>query len=144
MLCIFYGTETGYTESLAKRLVRLCDFYQILSSLNEIDSFDFSGSTQYDSVTFLVSTTGQGDIPRNMNIFWSQLMRNSVQPQAFKNMTFSIMCCGDSVYQKALKRSVLKSFFISLITPPLILILNRFHNRTIYDIYANTAVVNVN
>ena len=55
---------------------------------------------RYELVIFVISTTGQGDIPGNATSFWKSLLRKKLPPTCLSRLKFSIFGLGDSSYQK--------------------------------------------
>jgi sulfite reductase alpha subunit-like flavoprotein len=51
-------------------------------------------------VVFVLSTTGQGDIPGNAAEFWKNLLRKKLRPGCLGNVKFTIFGLGDSSYPR--------------------------------------------
>ncbi|KAF3241989.1 NAPDH-dependent diflavin reductase [Orbilia oligospora] len=49
---------------------------------------------------FMCPTTGQGDVPENMQKFWRFLLRKKLPPSLLSHMSFSTFGLGDSTYPK--------------------------------------------
>lgn len=49
-------------------------------------------------ILFVVSTTGQGDVPENMQAFWRFLRRADIPATALSGLQFSMFGLGDSGY----------------------------------------------
>jgi sulfite reductase alpha subunit-like flavoprotein len=49
-------------------------------------------------VIFVVSTTGQGDLPANATLFWRRLLSKRLQPGCLRAMQFTSFGLGDSSY----------------------------------------------
>ncbi|KAK4875055.1 hypothetical protein RN001_011477 [Aquatica leii] len=49
---------------------------------------------------FVCSTTGQGDEPENMKIFWKFLLRKNLPPKLLSSLRFAVLGLGDSSYVK--------------------------------------------
>ncbi|GKT48608.1 NADPH-dependent diflavin oxidoreductase 1 [Colletotrichum spaethianum] len=55
---------------------------------------------QYTLVVFVISTTGQGDMPRNSGTFWKSLLRKKLPPGCLGAVRFTTFGLGDSMYIK--------------------------------------------
>lgn len=51
-------------------------------------------------VIFVVSTTGQGDMPHNSLLFWKKLLRKRLPPGCLGQMAYTCFGLGDSTYLK--------------------------------------------
>jgi len=51
-------------------------------------------------VVFVISTTGQGDIPQNALAFWKSLLRKKLPPTCLAEVRFTAFGVGDSTYPK--------------------------------------------
>lgn len=51
-------------------------------------------------VVFVCSTTGQGDPPDNMRMFWKFLLRRDLPSTSLSGVKFAVLGLGDSSYQK--------------------------------------------
>lgn len=51
-------------------------------------------------IVFVVATTGQGDTPANMKIFWKRLLGKSLQTDLLQNLNYGVLGLGDSSYPK--------------------------------------------
>ena len=51
-------------------------------------------------VVFVCSTTGQGDEPDNMKLFWKFLLRKNLPSDSLEQIKFGVLGLGDSSYQK--------------------------------------------
>jgi sulfite reductase alpha subunit-like flavoprotein len=51
-------------------------------------------------VLFVISTTGSGQEPRSMTLFWNMLLRSELPNDLFEDMTFAIFGLGDTAYEK--------------------------------------------
>lgn len=49
-------------------------------------------------VVFVLSTTGQGEFPRNARKFWKGLLRKKLPPTCLSSLTFTTVGLGDSSY----------------------------------------------
>ncbi|RUS68511.1 hypothetical protein EGW08_023727, partial [Elysia chlorotica] len=55
---------------------------------------------QEQLVVFVCSTTGQGDPPDNMRMFWKFLLRRDLPSSSLSRLQFAVLGLGDSSYQK--------------------------------------------
>lgn len=120
-IIILYATESGNSQDLANllavRLRRLTvsdandeSFKPIanivVSSMDEyLVQFVDTLNTPADSSSFnllfcLVSTTGQGEIPRTAARFWKFLLRKNLPKNLLKRFRFSTLGLGDSSYPR--------------------------------------------
>ena len=49
---------------------------------------------------FVISTTGQGDMPHNSLLFWRKLLRKRLPPGCLSEMNYTCFGLGDSTYVK--------------------------------------------
>lgn len=55
---------------------------------------------EFDLVVFVVSTTGQGEVPKNGRKFWKGLLRRQLPPGCLAAVQFTTFGLGDSSYSK--------------------------------------------
>ncbi|XP_057524500.1 NADPH-dependent diflavin oxidoreductase 1 isoform X1 [Amaranthus tricolor] len=99
-LLILYATQTGNAMDAAERIGREADRRGFLSSLFSIDQFDPSSLCDQRFVIFVVSTTGQGDTPDSMKVFWRYLLQRHLTPNWLGGVNYAVFGLGDSGYQK--------------------------------------------
>jgi sulfite reductase alpha subunit-like flavoprotein len=103
---ILYGSETGTTEDLAFWCRQLIwKNYNGLININiEVRSIsDFPIDSIVDEarlVLFMVSTTGDGDVPSSMKPLWRVLLKKSLPADCLKLVSYSVFGLGDSSYEK--------------------------------------------
>ena len=56
--------------------------------------------SQHNIALFVCSTTGDGEEPKNMKMFWRQLLSRQLTPLTFSQLYFSVLGLGDSSYAK--------------------------------------------
>ncbi|OVA01425.1 Flavodoxin [Macleaya cordata] len=100
-LLILYASQTGNALDAAERVGREaerrgCSAVAVLS----MDEFDASCLHNEDTVIFIVSTTGQGDIPDSMKVFWRFLLQRNLGKQWLEGVKCAVFGLGDSGYQK--------------------------------------------
>lgn len=81
---IIYATETGNSQEAAEYIQREFSKYQIISKLVSIDQvFEQSILSTDEHVTklkiFVISTRGQGDIPKPMEEFWECILKKDFE-----------------------------------------------------------------
>ncbi|BFZ59483.1 NAPDH-dependent diflavin reductase [Saitoella coloradoensis] len=65
-----------------------------------MDQCDLMDLMNENYVIFVASTTGQGDIPDNMKLFWPAILRRSLPPMLLDHLSFALFGLGDSSYPK--------------------------------------------
>jgi sulfite reductase alpha subunit-like flavoprotein len=64
------------------------------------DDYDVMTLPEESHVVFVVSTTGDGDLPLTMKKFWNFLMRKTLSSTCLTTVSFSVFGLGDSSYEK--------------------------------------------
>lgn len=64
------------------------------------DSGVQSALLKHTLVIIVLSTTGQGDMPRNALLFWKKLLRKKLPPNCLADVRFTSFGLGDSTYVK--------------------------------------------
>ncbi|KAJ2902728.1 hypothetical protein MKZ38_000154 [Zalerion maritima] len=95
---ILYGTETGNSQDLAEDLARRLRRIHFSPTLDEMDGVQLLTLLKYTLVVFVISTTGQGDMPRNSRSFWKSLLRKRLSPTCLERLRFAAFGLGDSKY----------------------------------------------
>lgn len=118
-LAILHGSQTGTATDYAQRLFNTARRHHhdpLLRSLDDITLFDL---VEVDVVCFIVSTTGQGEIPQSMRTFWDSLLID--MNDALEGLQFCILGLGDTKYEefnwtaKKLRRRLLQLGAVELI-----------------------------
>lgn len=99
-LTILYGSQTGTAQDLAERLYRESKMFHFVGPVLAMDNFDVSQLINEQLVLFVCSTTGQGEEPDNMKMFWKFLLRKSLPADSLRSMRFAVLGLGDSGYAK--------------------------------------------
>ncbi|KAI0447056.1 riboflavin synthase domain-like protein [Xylaria telfairii] len=97
-MLILYGSETGNSEESAsdiEHMARRLHFRTLLEEMNDVELRDL---LQYSLVVFVISTTGQGDLPKNARKFWKSLLRKRLAPNCLGQVKFTTFGLGDSSY----------------------------------------------
>jgi len=56
--------------------------------------------TQHTLVVFVISTTGQGDLPKNAQQLWRCLRKKNLPPTWLNSVNFTTFGLGDSSYSQ--------------------------------------------
>ncbi|KEY70950.1 hypothetical protein S7711_00789 [Stachybotrys chartarum IBT 7711] len=102
---VLYGSETGNAQDMAEELGRLCQRLHFKSEVEELDAVELnrisqSALVQHQLVMFVISTTGQGDMPHNSLLFWKKLLRKKLPPGCLGQLRYTCFGLGDSTYVK--------------------------------------------
>lgn len=95
---VLYGSETGNAQDLAEELGRLCQRLRFESRVQELNAVDLADLVDHDLVAFVISTAGQGDLPRNALAFWRRLLRKKLPHGCLSQLSFTCFGLGDSTY----------------------------------------------
>uniref|UniRef100_A0A5S6Q308 NADPH-dependent diflavin oxidoreductase 1 n=1 Tax=Trichuris muris TaxID=70415 RepID=A0A5S6Q308_TRIMR len=99
-LSILYGSETGNAEDVATKIWRQALQRDLDAQLRCMNDFDFAqGATAAQTLVFVCSTTGQGDVPDNMKTFWKSILKRS-QTCTLTQWNVAVLGLGDSSYQR--------------------------------------------
>ncbi|KAI2620110.1 riboflavin synthase domain-like protein [Hypoxylon sp. NC1633] len=99
-MLILYGSETGNSQDLAGELERLAERLHFQTQVYEMNDVELNSLLQYPLIIFVVSTTGQGEIPQNALKFWKSLLRKRLPPNCLQLASFTTFGLGDSSYSK--------------------------------------------
>ncbi|KKK26546.1 hypothetical protein ARAM_002953 [Aspergillus rambellii] len=97
---VLYGSETGNAQEVAEEIGALAErlhFTTHVSALNHVKADSLQSHTV---VVFVVSTTGQGDLPANARTFWRSLLLKKLPPTFLSGVRFTWFGLGDSSYPK--------------------------------------------
>ncbi|KAL7933722.1 hypothetical protein V8C35DRAFT_49432 [Trichoderma chlorosporum] len=97
---VLYGSETGNAQDIAEELGRLCQRLHFESHVEELDAMDLNALLHHQLVIFVISTTGQGDMPHNSLLFWKKLLRKKLPPNCLSRLKYTCFGLGDSTYLK--------------------------------------------
>lgn len=97
---ILYASQTGTAEDIAYKVHS--ELWSIglkfsISSADEIDIDELPNSTV---VIFIISTTGDGEMPASMNHLWRFLLKKSLRNDSLLNVRLAVFGLGDSSYEK--------------------------------------------
>ena len=115
-LLVLYGSETGTSQDLAEQIWREGYRRNVPVKVMSFDDFDMNVSLlfcsfevshslfqtlpQQDFVIFLVSTSGQGELPVNMRKNWKKLLNARIPLNWLDSLKIACFGLGDSSYQK--------------------------------------------
>ncbi|KAF3311263.1 NAPDH-dependent diflavin reductase [Orbilia oligospora] len=99
-ITLLYASETGTTEDYAEELGRTLERLHFKVRIVEMDLFEPKLLLSTPLAIFMCPTTGQGDVPENMQKFWRFLLRKKLPPTLLSHMSFSTFGLGDSTYPK--------------------------------------------
>ncbi|XP_058078340.1 NADPH-dependent diflavin oxidoreductase 1-like isoform X2 [Magnolia sinica] len=99
-LLILYASQTGNALDAAERVGREAERRGCHASVLSMDEFDSSRLPYEDTIIFVVSTTGQGDTPETMKVFWRFLLQRNLSRQWLEGVHYAVFGLGDSGYQK--------------------------------------------
>ncbi|XP_022756083.1 NADPH-dependent diflavin oxidoreductase 1 isoform X2 [Durio zibethinus] len=99
-LLILYATQTGNALDAAERIAREAERRACLVLIHSTDEYDASSLPEEDAVIFVVSTTGQGDTPDSMKVFWRFLLQRNLGSHWLDGVHYAVFGLGDSGYQK--------------------------------------------
>ena len=93
---IWYGSQTGTTAEAALTLYHLCLAQCFAASLSPLLALPAPAPGLH---IFLISTTGDGEPPRPVSAFWTQLMSGALPTDYYSQVQFTVFGLGDSSYQ---------------------------------------------
>ncbi|XP_066258161.1 NADPH-dependent diflavin oxidoreductase 1 isoform X1 [Euwallacea similis] len=99
-ITILYGSQTGNAQDVGERLWRESKRFYFQSCVKPLNDFNIAQIAQERCIIFICSTTGQGEEPDNMKIFWKFLLKKSLPKDFLSQMKFAVLGLGDSSYSK--------------------------------------------
>eukprot|EP01060_Flectonema_neradi_P034573 TRINITY_DN6102_c0_g1_i1.p1 TRINITY_DN6102_c0_g1~~TRINITY_DN6102_c0_g1_i1.p1 ORF type:complete len:592 (+),score=79.56 TRINITY_DN6102_c0_g1_i1:37-1812(+) len=94
---VLFGSETGIAASIAWQFARKAASAGIPTIVGSMDGFGTKRMRESPVIVFIVSTTGQGDPPGNMQASWGEMRKRSCEDISCK---FTVLGLGDSSYDK--------------------------------------------
>ncbi|XP_076454641.1 NADPH-dependent diflavin oxidoreductase 1-like [Babylonia areolata] len=99
-LLILYGSQTGTAQDTAERLGREAKRRWFSVKVSALDDYPVRELITERLAIFVCATTGQGDPPDNMKMFWRFLMRKNLPADSLCSLRYAVLGLGDSSYQK--------------------------------------------
>ncbi|KAH8681561.1 hypothetical protein BX600DRAFT_505233 [Xylariales sp. PMI_506] len=99
-ILILYGSETGNSQDSAKDLEDMTERLHYKADVYEMDEVGLKALTLYPLVIFVISTTGQGQLPQNAQRLWKNLRKSSLKSTSLSGVKFTTFGLGDSSYTK--------------------------------------------
>ncbi|GAB1863148.1 NADPH-dependent diflavin oxidoreductase 1 [Camponotus japonicus] len=100
VLQVLYGGKTGTAQDVAEQIWKSAQRKQRQSTVSSLDEYDMRNLSSRQLIVFVVATTGQGDLPANMETFWKCLLGKSLRTDLLENLNYGILGLGDSSYPK--------------------------------------------
>ncbi|XP_002128053.2 NADPH-dependent diflavin oxidoreductase 1 [Ciona intestinalis] len=97
---VLYGSQTGTAEEVTSRLVMQSRGSVFKCVASAMDDYPIQNLVNEDLVLFVCSTTGQGEPPDNMKLFWKFIMRKNLPNTCLAGLRFGVLGLGDSSYAK--------------------------------------------
>ncbi|CAM1511227.1 Fc.00g087400.m01.CDS01 [Cosmosporella sp. VM-42] len=101
---VLFGSETGNAQDLAEEVSRLCQRLHFKSRVEELNAVDLNALVEHQFVIFVLSTTGQGDMPHNSLLFWKRLLRKRLPPGCLSHLKYTTFGLGDSTFNWAARK----------------------------------------
>ncbi|KAK8051242.1 flavodoxin [Apiospora rasikravindrae] len=97
-ILILYGSETGNSQDVAEDIERLARRLHFETEVEEMNAVRPKTLTEYPLVVFVISTTGQGELPKNAQQLWKGLRNKNLPPTCLSRVNFTTFGLGDSSY----------------------------------------------
>uniref|UniRef100_A0A8C6TAQ5 NADPH-dependent diflavin oxidoreductase 1 n=1 Tax=Neogobius melanostomus TaxID=47308 RepID=A0A8C6TAQ5_9GOBI len=99
-LLILYGSQTGTAQDTAQRIARQAKRRKLQVRTMPLDCYNVATLISESTVIFVCATTGQGDPPDNMRIFWRFIFKKSLPAGSLCQLDCAVLGLGDSSYPK--------------------------------------------
>ncbi|NXB89864.1 NDOR1 oxidoreductase, partial [Vidua chalybeata] len=99
-LLVLFGSQTGTAQDTAERVGREAQRRHLCCRVEALDSCDVANLIHEPLVVFVCATTGQGDPPDNMKMFWRFLFRKNLPAGSLCQLDYAVLGLGDSSYPK--------------------------------------------
>jgi sulfite reductase (NADPH) flavoprotein alpha-component len=94
---VFFGSQSGNAESIAKRLVKEAKKQGYETTIAALEKASPAALAQEKCALIVTSTWGEGDPPDNAVKFWEQLkLENDLK---LSSLNYSVLALGDTNYQ---------------------------------------------
>uniref|UniRef100_A0A1I8C107 NADPH-dependent diflavin oxidoreductase 1 n=1 Tax=Meloidogyne hapla TaxID=6305 RepID=A0A1I8C107_MELHA len=98
---ILYGSETGTAQDFAEHIWQNLHSRNVLSQCLSMDDYFIELLPKEELIIFIVSTSGNGDVPTNMRKSWTFLLSKRLSEGKYLDkLKFSLLGLGDSSYTK--------------------------------------------
>ncbi|TNJ64838.1 assimilatory sulfite reductase (NADPH) flavoprotein subunit [Paenibacillus hemerocallicola] len=94
---VLYGSQTGNSHGLAKKLSKKLEEQGSLVTLSSMSDFKPNGLKKIQNLLILVSTHGEGDPPDNA-IAFHEFLHSKRAPQ-LEGLRYSVLALGDTSYE---------------------------------------------
>ncbi|TVX97893.1 assimilatory sulfite reductase (NADPH) flavoprotein subunit [Paenibacillus cremeus] len=94
---VLFGSQTGNSSSLAKKLVKQLDGQGFQCTLSSMSDFKPNGLKKVQNLLVVVSTHGDGEPPDNAMTFY-EFLYSKRAPQ-LEDLRFSVLALGDRSYE---------------------------------------------
>lgn len=99
MISVYYGTETNNAKDVGELIFRYCKNRRLpVVCCESVVQFKWTAKSQI--VVFVVATTGDGEVPRDMKDFWGHLLQKKLGSDYLSLLEFAVFGLGDSSYAK--------------------------------------------
>ena len=95
---IFYGTQTGTSENLAEDIFINLSNNNISASNTCLSELNLDKLKTIKKAIFVISTYGEGEMPDNAQLFWSDL--SSITAPSMENVEYAVLALGDTSYEE--------------------------------------------
>ena len=100
-MLVLYASETGTAEDVAYQLGDVLGGKSRMARVCSVSSYTVTElPEERGGVVFIVSTTGDGDVPTSMVSFWQFLLRKSLPADSLEGVSVAVFGLGDSGYDK--------------------------------------------
>lgn len=99
-LLVLYASETGCAQDFAEEIGREGERHYLDVEVLPMDSYQVTKLPSEKCVIFVVSTTGQGDMPGNALNFWRFLLRKNLPGNSLQSVKIALCGLGDSGYKE--------------------------------------------
>mgnify|MGYP006265699687 CR=1 FL=1 len=93
---ILYGSQTGTAESVARDVAKSAKAYGLNPIIKSMDEIEASALAKIDTLLIVTSTYGDGEMPDNAQVLWTEVSHNAMPKLA--QLQFAILALGDTSY----------------------------------------------
>lgn len=87
-IAVLYGSQTGNAQDVAERIWRDSKCFYFRTVIKPLDDYNVLDLINEQCVIFVCSTTGQGEEPDNMKLFWKFLLKKNLNAAILNNLRF--------------------------------------------------------